>query len=172
MAAEVNDEIIEQYVDKNRFYRFSKPFLLRAQNSLNRTGYGWEWDWSGGYGDYIEGTLYGETTNYYFVGVYVTTGYSYDPNNRKPFVEDETTSIKVQTNVAKCKKIIFYDGKLNNITQNAVVQRYFKVETLKGCKYIPVSYDEVDDIYYLSSTIMQKYRQVIEDGDYEVTYES
>ena len=84
---EVNDEIIEQYVDKDQFYRFSKPYLLRAQNSSNRTGYGWEWDWSGGYGDYIEGTQYGETTNYFFVGVYITTGLFYEPSRRKPFVE-------------------------------------------------------------------------------------
>lgn len=48
---------------------FEKPYLLRAQNSTNRIGYGWRWDWSDPYSpDITEGTPYGETTNYYFVG--------------------------------------------------------------------------------------------------------
>ena len=38
---------------------------LRAQTSWNRIGYGWEWDWSGGIGDYTEGTFYGETTDFF-----------------------------------------------------------------------------------------------------------
>lgn len=44
---------------------FSKPFLLRAQNSRNRSGYGSMYN-----GDTLvyEGTLYGETTKYGFVG--------------------------------------------------------------------------------------------------------
>lgn len=51
---------------------FSKPYLLRAQNSRNRSGYGWEWDWSDPYSPSVmEGTFYGETTNYVFVGAYV-----------------------------------------------------------------------------------------------------
>ena len=95
---EVTDDIIEQYVDKDQFFRFSKPYLLRAQNSSNRTGYGWEWDWSGGIGDYTEGTLYGETTNYFFVGVYLTTGYSYDPSKRKPFISKDQISEDKNTN--------------------------------------------------------------------------
>jgi hypothetical protein len=45
---------------------FEKPYLLRAQNSSNRTGYGSEYN---GYDLVYQGTLYGETTNYAFVGV-------------------------------------------------------------------------------------------------------
>lgn len=45
------------------------PVHLRAQGSHNRTGYGWEWDWTDGYGDYIEGTFYGETTDFYITHI-------------------------------------------------------------------------------------------------------
>lgn len=45
---------------------FEEPYLLRAQNSSNRTGYGREYNGS----DLVwQGTLYGETTEYAFVGV-------------------------------------------------------------------------------------------------------
>lgn len=64
-------EYIEQELKKHKKYAvgdtvyFSKPFLLRAQNSKNRSGYGSMYN-----GDTLvyEGTLYGETTNYGFVG--------------------------------------------------------------------------------------------------------
>ena len=68
---QITDEVVERYQGKRDLYYFDKPYRLRAQNSSNRTGYGWEWDWSGGVGDYIEGTLYGETTDYGFVGAYI-----------------------------------------------------------------------------------------------------
>lgn len=45
---------------------FDKPYLLRTQNSSNRTGYGSEYN---GYDLVYQGTLYGETTRYGFVGV-------------------------------------------------------------------------------------------------------
>lgn len=91
---EIDDNIITQYVDKDQFYRFSTPFLLRAQNSSNRTGYGWEWDWSGGYGDYTEGTLYGETTDYFFVGAYISSieNYYYESGKRNHYLEVEPES--------------------------------------------------------------------------------
>lgn len=47
---------------------FEKPFKLRAQNSSNRTDYGNEYN---GRNLVREGTLYGETTPYAFVGVVV-----------------------------------------------------------------------------------------------------
>ncbi len=82
--SEVTDEIVEKYINKDRFYRFSKPYLLRAQNSSNRTGYGSEWIG----GTYLEGTLYGETTKYFIVGVYITYLYEYMPSSREVFLED------------------------------------------------------------------------------------
>lgn len=60
------------YKKSGKMFRFSKPYLLRAQNSRNRRGYGWEWDWSTPYAPLVtEGTLYGETTDYVFVGAYI-----------------------------------------------------------------------------------------------------
>lgn len=66
---------IQNYKKSGELYKFSKPYLLRAQNSRNRSGYGWEWDWSDPYAPLVnEGTLYGETTNYVFVGAYIGKG--------------------------------------------------------------------------------------------------
>lgn len=52
----------------NQYIVFSKPYLLRTQNSSNRTGYGSEYN---GYDLVYQGTLYGETTKYAFVGIIV-----------------------------------------------------------------------------------------------------
>ncbi len=166
--SEIDDNIIEQYIDKDKFYRFSKPFLLRAQNSSNRTGYGWEWDWSGGYGDYTEGTLYGETTNYFFVGAYVTTGYSYEPKNRKPFVESHDKKTVDKSKSTAEGKIEFYEGKLKYITQNEMVQKYFKIYASSGTKYVPVSYDPITNTFYVAAKTGKKYRTIIENGNYEL----
>ena len=73
ISQQISDDVIDKYLGKRELFCFDKPYHLRAQNSLNRTGYGWEWDWSGGIGDYIEGTQYGETTDYGFVGVYIVS---------------------------------------------------------------------------------------------------
>ena len=45
---------------------FKKPYLLRAQTSANRTGYG---NYYEGNDLVYEGTLYGETTSYVIIGV-------------------------------------------------------------------------------------------------------
>ena len=115
---EMTPEILKAYLDKDEFYRFKEPFLLRAQNSSNRVGYGWQWDWSGGYGDYIEGTEYGETTNYIFAGAYVTTGYAYIPDNRVSFnIKDELID-----NVYY--QIIPYTGVVKGKIKNNIQERY------------------------------------------------
>ena len=71
VSKQITDTVVEKYQGKREIFYFEKPYHLRAQNSSNRTGYGWEWDWSGGVGDYVEGTMYGETTDYGFVGAYI-----------------------------------------------------------------------------------------------------
>lgn len=72
ILSEVDEKIIDEFIDTDQVFRFSKPYLLRAQSSINRTGYGWEWNWnSKGDCDVVEGTLYGETTDYYIVGLYI-----------------------------------------------------------------------------------------------------
>lgn len=47
---------------------FKKPYMLRAQNSLNRTGYGSIYN---GYDLVRQGTLYGETTKYLITKAFV-----------------------------------------------------------------------------------------------------
>lgn len=70
--AHISKSDLAVYKNSGKIFRFSKPYLLRAQNSRNRSGYGWEWDWSTPYAPLVtEGTLYGETTDYMFVGAYI-----------------------------------------------------------------------------------------------------
>ena len=71
----INDSVskkdVQRYSGKEEIFYLNKPFRFRAQNSGNRTGYDWTWDWRNGYGDYTEGTYYGETTEYVFAGIYI-----------------------------------------------------------------------------------------------------
>lgn len=68
------DSEIKKAINKNKNLihyseiQFETPFYLRAQNSGNRTGYGWEW-WDQDI--CFEGTEYGETSDYCFSGVKV-----------------------------------------------------------------------------------------------------
>lgn len=48
--------------------QFDIPLPLGGQTYANQTGYGWEWDWSDGYGSYTEGTYYGEVTTFLIIG--------------------------------------------------------------------------------------------------------
>lgn len=71
ISSQVSNDIVNRHAGKDEIYYFDKPYLLRAQNSSNRTGYGWEWDWSDGIGTAYEGTFYGETTSYVFAGIVI-----------------------------------------------------------------------------------------------------
>ena len=159
VLSEIDDNIINQYVDKDRFFKFSSPFLLRAQNSSNRTGYGWEWDWSGGHGNYTEGTFYGETSNYFFVGAYISSleNFYYDSSKRSPFWEEELIS-----EPAHLDNIVFYDGKLQARLSKGLIQKYFKVTSDGYLRYIPTSYDEKTSTYYVDSS-NKKYQSLFRD---------
>lgn len=154
--SELSDVIISQYLDTDRFVRFKKPYRLRAQNSGNRIGYGWEWDWSGGYGDYVEGTQYGETTDYSIIGVYLSSDYDYDPDNRKPFVEKSTKLVsngRVVGNIA----IIPFTGKLSKEIRDKTESCYVRVET----KYIAVAYDRHKGTGYVADHDFNKHKDVL-----------
>lgn len=72
VQCQFTEDDIVKCMETGEIKLFSKPYLLRAQNSRNRSGYGWEWDWSDPYyPSVMEGTFYGETTNYVFVGAYI-----------------------------------------------------------------------------------------------------
>lgn len=49
----------------------SEPCPIGGQSDSNQEGYGWEWDWSGGIGDYYEGTYYGEMTGFSVIGIQI-----------------------------------------------------------------------------------------------------
>lgn len=57
---------------KGQKVQFEIPLPLGGQTYANQTGYGWEWDWSGGYGSYTEGTYYGEVTTFFIIGFIVS----------------------------------------------------------------------------------------------------
>lgn len=53
----------------NLIIPLSEPCPLGGQSDINQTGYGWEWDWTYGIGDYTEGTYYGEMTGFSVIGI-------------------------------------------------------------------------------------------------------
>ncbi|SEP74197.1 hypothetical protein SAMN02910289_00505 [Lachnospiraceae bacterium RM5] len=156
---ELSREDIFLYLDKDKFFRFTKPYLLRAQNSNNRTGYGSEWRWD--YGDLIQetqGTLYGETTKYFIVGGYITTYSKYNLLKRKPFKKGEE----------KSKIIVFYDEKLYDVTHNKTILKYLKIRTNNGIKYIAANYDYISNKYYIHSKCGIKNKEYIQNGLFEI----
>lgn len=72
VQSQFSEDDVARCLETGDIKLFRKPYLLRAQNSRNRSGYGWEWDWSNPYSPSVmEGTFYGETTSYVFVGAYI-----------------------------------------------------------------------------------------------------
>ena len=62
--------IADQYKNKKEFYRFPKPYLLRAQTSDDH--------WN---------AQYGETSYFYIVGAYISTQFVYKPDSKQLFEE-------------------------------------------------------------------------------------
>lgn len=68
-------------IEKKEIY-FDNPYYLRAQNSSNKIITGWEWHWDGSNLDYVyEGTEYGETNKYGFVGIIIKNLYEFSKND-------------------------------------------------------------------------------------------
>lgn len=53
----------------NLIIPLSEPCPIGGQSDFNQTGYGWEWIWEYGIGDYTEGTYYGEMTGFSVIGI-------------------------------------------------------------------------------------------------------
>ena len=171
ITSEITEGIVEEFLDADRFYRFSKPFLLRAQNSTNKSGYGWTWDWSNGYGDYTEGTHYGETTDYYFVGAYISSGFFYDTKKRKPFSPEEKSTAcnedakfvsSVMDSPAKGEVLYTikpYIGTVKSMTDNKTVTEYALVNIDESSKrFIPVAIDGLDNTIYVYKPHYEEHR--------------
>ena len=163
---------VNQYLDKDCFFRFNKPYHLRAQNSRNRTGYGWEWDWSGGYGDYTEGTLYGETTDYVIAGVYLSSDYTYNPKKRKASakkisIQSAEKTIIQNINVAGylngTYKLVAKSGAMpkENSKKKKRIQLFIKASRSGKDKYVPVVFDETEGNLYIDRKSFDYYRAQI-----------
>lgn len=173
----IKDELkyvnIEDYVDKNEYIKFKRPFHLRAQNKRNRTGYGWEWDWSRGYGDYTEGTLYGETTDYVFSGVYISSNYTYEQSKRRKILvkvdhskklEDELVSyykVAVDGYVKGEYTLVISSGSPTFKSKNKRIQLFIQAERAGKCKYVPVACDIADKLLYMNRATFDYYRAQI-----------
>lgn len=59
-------DMLYESIPQGSKFVFDYPFLIGGQTSDNRTGYGCEWI---GGGNYIEGTLYGEVTDFMVAGI-------------------------------------------------------------------------------------------------------
>lgn len=88
---------------------FDLPYYLRAQNSGNRTGYGWEWEWDN---CLYEGTQYGECDDYGFVGVEIEGIKKIPKKNKTEYLEmikQIPDPIKIETTtVHGCKYFKLY----------------------------------------------------------------
>lgn len=153
---ELTDEIIAKYKDTDKFYKLQKPYHLRAQNSSNRTGYGWEWDWSYGVGDYTEGTLYGETTDYIFSGVYISSEYRYTIDSRLKFNEKDR-KIELKGYIRGIYPLIVYNGKLSEITSMKMESVFIPVMKSSKQKLLPVSFCLKEQKIYVSSITFNAY---------------
>ena len=86
---------------KRKEFYFYIPYYLRAQHSGKREGYGWEWDWSDGIGIPTEGTMYGDTDDYGFVGVvFESVTLKKDPVQQ----ESRSNNLKVELTIFKGQK--------------------------------------------------------------------
>lgn len=65
-----NFDIIKKSKNNDIIF-FDNPISINAQSSKNRTGFGWIWEWEYGNGSCIEGTFYGETSQFPIVGYVV-----------------------------------------------------------------------------------------------------
>mgnify|MGYP004473545367 CR=1 FL=1 len=161
---ELTDEIVTKYKDTDKFYRLKKPYHLRAQNSSNRTGYGWEWYWSNGVGEYTEGTLYGETTDYIFSGVYISSKYRYDIDSRVKFSDDSIMSnkndkeIRVKGYIEGNYPLIVYDGKLSEITSLKTEAVFIPVMKLDEQKLLPISFCSKNQKIYVFANTFNAYK--------------
>lgn len=88
-----------QNLDQNKsfsdgeIYAFDVPFLIDGQTSSNKTGYGTTWY---GWGDYIEGTLYGEVTDFILTGIITNSTYFHLKSKQKS--KDNQKSISTKQN--------------------------------------------------------------------------
>ncbi len=64
----------ERTFTDGEIFPFDVPFLIGGQTSSNKTGYGTTWY---GWGDYDEGTLYGEVTDFFLTGIVTNSTYFY-----------------------------------------------------------------------------------------------
>lgn len=69
----LSEEKCKKYSGTKAIFKLLNPIKMNAQNTHNRTGYGdeWHWDTDGGLIEHIEGTKYGETTEYYITGIII-----------------------------------------------------------------------------------------------------
>ena len=164
----VSDDIISLYNNRDKFYRFPKPFLLRAQNSSNRMGYGWASEQYSYSIDAPWGTLYGETTNYFIVGAYITTTLHYDPMLRHPF-EGNVSTDKQEENPMQRVRVKTYRGKLKETTANPTEVLFIEIGTSPDKKSVPISYDRKAETLYITEKVFSKYKNIISSGNVKFT---
>ena len=72
---EILNIITERNLKHGLCIPFEKPYPLGAQTFDDQTGYGWEWR----FGELErEGTLYGQVTQFYIMGIHISSKYAFD----------------------------------------------------------------------------------------------
>lgn len=180
IQSQISENTAKKYVNTNKFFRFNKPYLFRAQNKRNRTGYGTIWEWSGGVGYCTEGTYYGETTLYVIAGVYLTSqvsgGYNleYCPSFRKKFYSTKSNKMEIILTYYAMYYIFEINTYLNSMDDNVMknTERMFlKISVTNDdskCeeRYLLVFVDEEEHVVYMSNDIYNTYKDNLYDGLY------
>lgn len=134
-----NKKLMKINKNNKREVYFKVPYYLRAQSEYNRIGYGSDWRYG------IEGTYYGETSDYAFVGIILESVEDLSKKNNvetKPLVKVEYITRNGKeyyrvTEVGRQSVLIPYTMKM---TEEKAITEYFRFKkSING--QIPRKYD-------------------------------
>lgn len=158
VESEITEDIIRKYENTNKFFKFSKPYLLRAQNRYNRIAYE----------ESNEKRLFKRTTYYAITGVYLTSEYGdYIPGKRKKFYESEKEIeeiIVTELGEAYVYEIRLYSDRLNEEIKKTTQKKFMCLwdEDYEEI-YLSAFIDSEKDIIYISKENYCRYNKFIRD---------
>lgn len=185
IESEITEDIVKKYKDTNKFFKFSKPYLFKAQNRLNRIAYEEPQNNTDKFWDFNRRSYFKRTTRYAITGVYLTSGYyNYIPGKRKKFYESEKEReieeiiVNYYLDIYVCE-IRLYVNKLNEEVKKNVkkkfAQLYINDDEKPEEKYISVFVDDEKSIIYISKEKYNSYKDSFHDwinlwDEYSINY--
>lgn len=186
IESEITEDVVRKYKDTNKFFKFSKPYLFKAQNRHNRIAYEESknntdelWNFSGK-------SHFKRTTRYAITGVYLTSEYhSYIPSKRKKFYESEKEKKIEEIIVQHYRDIYLYEihlyaNKLNEEIKKTTQKRFIRLDINDSDnyeeKYLSVFVDNEKNTIYISKEKYYCYKGSFHDwiylwDEYHVDYD-